>query len=515
MRRLSSKLITSILLSTLLLNAASNFAQSDPSGTEKDFVAAYDAYVRKTMDKLPEIPAVAIVVIKDTRPIFIRAVGMADKEAGTKADVNTMFYIASSTKSFTALSAALLDREGKMRLDDPLTKYAAGISLKNQIPDKVKIRDLLVHTSGLRNDPLAFRMAYTGQAEPKDMTRVFSETTTYVDAGYGKYSYNNLGYNIYAVLLQHHLRKKWQDLLQEKIFDPLGMKHTTTYISKASARKWSVAAPYIFDPVAAKTTRSPLSKTDSNMQSAGGIFASIPDIGRWLNMNLNDGRLNGKQVIPADVIRAAHMGYTQTTRESPPFVGAGQYGLGWQIGKYREQKVIYHHGGFPGYQSHISFMPEKRIAVAVLVNEGSVGGRAGHMLATYAYDWWLRVEDHENVYSKQLQDLHDSYEKGKQQMQAAAADRAKRTSQLSKPVSHYTGKFSNDIFGTMEITLIGDGLAVRMGNLRAIATPFTEKETMRVELIPGSGEVVRFNKNADEQIESLTYAGVSFLKILR
>jgi CubicO group peptidase (beta-lactamase class C family) len=106
------------------------------------------------------------------------------------------------------------------------------------------------------------------------------------------------------------------------------------------------------------------------MQSAGGIFSSISDIGRWLNMNMNDGRLDGKQVMPADMIRAAHTGYTKNVRDEQPFTGEGEYGLGWQIGKYRQEKVIYHHGGYPGYNNHFSYLPEKKIAVGIALNSG-------------------------------------------------------------------------------------------------------------------------------------------------
>lgn len=501
------------LVIALLFNSVCTFAQPRADRTPKEFVANYEAYVRKSMESVPDLPAIAIVVIKDDKPIFVRAYGMADREAGIKADANTMFYIASSTKSFTALAAALLDRDGKIKLGDPITKYAEGITFKNPIPDKVTVRDLLVHTSGLDNDPLTFRMAYSGESADKDMANVFAGATTYSDTAYGKYKYDNLGYNIYAVLLQNHMKKKWQDLLQERVFDPLGMGHTTAYISKAGAKKWNVAAPYIFSTESGKAARAPLTKTDSNMQSAGGLFASASDIGRWLNMNINGGKLDGKQVFPADVIRAAHTGYTKTTRDAPPFTGDGEYGLGWQIGKYKNEKVIYHHGGFPGYRSHISFMPDKRIGVAVLVNDGSIGGRTSHMIATYAYDWWLGSENFEADYARQLQDLVASYDQGKRQMIAAAADRAKRTWQLSMPREAYSGKYANEYFGTIDIKNVGDQLAVTMGNIKCVATAFTEPETIRVEMVPGSGEVIKFNKAGDEKVGGLSYNGVVFRKI--
>src|SRR5256714_2828611 len=362
-----------VLLVTVLLNCAGVFvfAQTLGPATEKDCLAAYDAQIRKTIATFPDLPGIAIVVIKDDRPIFVRAYGMADKEAGIKADRDTLFYIASSTKSFTALTAAMLDKEGKIKLSDPVTKYTPGIRFKNEIPDKVTIRDLLTHTSGLRNVPLMNRLAFTGQIDQREIDHVFAEGTSFNDANFGKYNYTNLGYNIYGLALHYHLNKKWQDLLQERIFAPAGLKHTTAYVSKARAKKFKIAAPYVIDTDATdagKMVRSRLEKTDENMQSAGGIFMSISDLGRWLNLNMNGGKLDGKQVVRADLIREAQTGYTKSTRNEPPFSSDGEYGLGWQIGTYRNEKGIYHHGGYPGYRSHGSFMPEERIAVRGLVN---------------------------------------------------------------------------------------------------------------------------------------------------
>lgn len=492
----------------LLLNSVCTLAQ--PTRTSKEFTDSFEAYARKTVERFPDIPAMAIVVIKDDKPIFVRAYGTADKEAGIKADTDTLFYIASSTKAFTALAAAMLDQEGKIRFSDPVTKYASGVSFKNQIPDKVTVRDLLTHTSGLKNGALTNRLAFSGQIEPREIDRVFADGTVFTDANYGKYAYDNLGYNIYTLLVQNSLKIKWQDLLQKRVFDAAGLKHTTARISKAKARKWNVIAPYVFDQSSGKIIRSGLEKTDENMQSAGGMFMSISDLGRWINLNMNSGKIDGKQVFPAELIRNAQTGYTKTVREQPPFSGDGEYGLGWQIGKYRSEKVIYHHGGFAGYRSHVSFMPDKKIGIGVLVNNDIAGGRAADMVATYGYDWWLNTENLEADYAKQLQDFFDMYEKRKQQLHSSALERAKRTWQLSKPFADYAGKYANDIHGTIEIVPKENALAVRMGRINTVATPFTEKDTIRVEMVPGgSGEVIRF-VFAGEKADSLNYGGVEF-----
>jgi len=485
--------------------------------SEKNFSAAYDAQIRKTLTTFPDLPSIAIVVIKDDRPIFVSAYGMADKEASIKADSDTLYYTGSSTKSFTALAAALLDQEGKIKLSDPLTKYTPGIRFKNEIPDKVTIQDLLTHTSGLRNSPLINRLAFTGQIDQSEIDHVFAEGTTFNDANFGKYNYTNLGYNIYGLALHYQLHKKWQDVLQERIFTPAGLKHTTAYVSKARAKKFKIVAPYVVSSDvsdAGKMVRSGLEKTDENMQSAGGIFMSISDLGRWLNLNMNGGKLDGKQVVPADVIRKVQTGYTKSTRNGPPFSSDGEYGLGWQIGKYRNDKVVYHHGGYPGYRTHVSFMPERKIAVGVMVNNDTVGGRLADLLAAYAYDWWLQTENLEVDYAKQLQETLTRYESLKQGIAAQAAELAKREWQLTKPFADYAGKYRNDLVGTIEIVAKEKALAVRMGALNTVATPYKEKDTIRVVMQPGgNGEVIAFVKDADGKFNSLTYGGFTFTRL--
>ena len=508
-----------ISLVALLLNSANPFifAQSLRQASEKDFDAAYDAQVRKTLETFPDLPAIAIVVIKDDRPIFVRAYGMADKEAGIKADTDTLFYTGSSTKSFTALAAAMLDQEGKIKLSDPVTKYTPGIRFKNELPEKLTIQDLLTHTSGLRNSPLINRLAFTGQIDQRDLDHVFAEGTTFNDANFGKYNYTNLGYNIYGLALHYHLKKKWQDVLQERIFTPAGLKHTTAYVSKARAQKFKIVVPYVISTDgsdAGKMVRSVLEKNDENMQSAGGIFTSISDLGRWLNLNMNEGKLDGKQVVPADLIRKVQTGYTKSTRNEPPFSGDGEYGLGWQIGKYRNDKVVYHHGGYPGYRSHVSFMPERKIAVGVLVNNDALGGRLADMLAAYAYDWWLQTENVEADYAKLLQESLTTFENRRRGVAAEAAERAKREWQLTKPFSEYAGKYRNDLLGTIEIVAKEKALAVRMGAMNTVATPYTQPDTIRVVMLPGgNGDVITFVKDAEGKLSSMTYGGVTFTKL--
>ena len=136
-----------------------------------------------------------------------------------------------------------------------------------------------------------------------------------------------------------------------------------------------------------------------------------------------------------------------------------------------------------------------------------------HMLATYVYDWWLQTPGMEEIFERQLQDMAEGFEKGKISAKAGAADRAKRTSQLTMAPANYTGTYNNEYLGTIEVTNKGNRLAVKLGDMYYVSTPFTQKETIRVELIPGSGEVIRFKKNDAGKIESLNCSGVEFEKV--
>jgi CubicO group peptidase (beta-lactamase class C family) len=499
------KIIQVLLMLTVV--GCSSHAQVSRS----QFTAELDKFTQQLLSKVPVIPSISITIVDANGPVFVKAYGWADKEASIKADENTLFYIASSTKSFTGLAAALLDHEKKIMLDDPFKKYFLPLQFKNEIGDNVTIRNLLTHTSGLENSPLTFRAAYTGDIQQNEMQQVLKDVTV-VKSTPGQYKYDNLGYNIYGMVLQEHLHKKWQDVLQEKIFSPLGMTRTTAYVSLANKNKWPLAVPY-FAYSENGLTRLYLQKSDNTMQSAGGLMTTPADIAKWLQVQLNNGKLNNKQVFPAQVIQQTHEPFANFEKGSAPFATAGGYGLGWSSSTYHDEKVIYHFGGFPGFKAHISFMPGKNIGVAIFVNEASIGSPAVDLLASYIYDWVMAVPDHANVYAKKLDELQSAHEKGIESTQKTYADRAKRVSQLTLPLNAYTGKYSHAYFGQIEVNIENNALAVKMGNMHAVSTPFTQKETIRVELIPGTGQVVGFKADENGKVNGLVYDGIEYKRI--
>src|SRR5687767_1469037 len=118
------------LLITLIFFIKGQYAQNVDGGKSR-FASDLDIYTKQLMNSVSAIPSVAVVVVKDDHPVFIKTYGWADRELRKKADNNTLYYIASSTKSFTGLMAAIIDNEGSLKLDMPIGNFLKGKIFKN------------------------------------------------------------------------------------------------------------------------------------------------------------------------------------------------------------------------------------------------------------------------------------------------------------------------------------------------------------------------------------------------
>jgi len=496
-----------LLLSTLATAQPARRPASDAGA----FTAAADRWVADALQQLNAAPGLAIAVVVGDEVVLARGYGMADVEKGLRSTDETLYYIASATKPFTALGAAILDARGTLALDDPLAKHLHGVVLAPELrPADVRLRDLLIHTSGIDNDPISFRLAYSGEHEPELLWKLLAKSTPMENAPLGTFRYTNVGYNIYAMIQDRETKRRWQDLLRDEIFVPLGMERTTAYASLPHEKGWPLAVPYVgIFPGGLK--RIDLEKTDATMQSAGGMMTTARDLGRWLEFQLNMGRIDGRQVVEASIVKATHAKHADASGGRPPF-GQTAYGLGWSHGSWRDHLVLHHSGGFPGFAALLSFMPEAGIGVAVLVNEGSVGGRLADLAAVWAYDWWLGVPAAEQAPPALLQETVAMRAKLAERIAADLRNRSERQWTLGHPKSFYTGRYSSALFGTVDISMQDDRLVVRQGNLQCIAEPFTKPETIRVELIPGSGRVIAF-EIGDSGVDRIQLDGDAYERV--
>ena len=274
---------------------------------------------------------------------------------------------------------------------------------------------------------------------------------------------------------------------------------------------WPLALPYIgyaSDNIEAVY----LLKKDNTMQSAGGLITTGEDIGKWLQIQMSEGQLNGQQIFPKKLIQQSQKLLAKIEEpRNDPFEEKG-YGMGWLINEYRGEKAVAHFGGFPGYFTHISFLPDQNIGVAVMVNEGIMGYRLMHLLATYTYDWWMDNGKIDEQYQESLAGMVKRFDNMSERIAEDRAKRAKREWQLKQPFGDYSGVYHNDIYGTIYIDGTDKAIKVRMGNMHCTATPFKRPETIRVELAPGSGDVIEFLYDG-ETLSGLKSDGDIFTKL--
>ena len=455
----------------LLLPLAANAANADDRAATD-----IDRFVKRAMRDFPDVPAVGISIVRDGKPWLVRSYGLRDAERKIKADENTAFYIASSTKSYVGLLAAVMAQRGVVDLDAPITKYLPEVKFAEDIKsENVTLRALLSHRAGIKNDAIVSRTAFTGEHTPAMLTGMLSRSTAIEP----KYQYDNLGYVAAGLVLERLTGKKWQDLLHDEIFKPLGMKNTSAYISRTSG----LAVPYDVDAnfQRAKIT---LLKRDETMHAAGGIATTPVDLAKWLAANID------RKGLPAAAFAEAQKEQVAVVRSNYQFKVSG-YGFGWNLADYEGARMLYHMGGYEGWRAHVSFLPDARHGVAVVTNTSSFGAAVRDVIAAYIYD---RLRDQSGLglkYEAALAELKTSTEKGKARVRADRENRAKRAPSLVRDASAYAGVYEGDT-GRMTIVRTADGLKASLGPLNAKLEPFTEPDTARVELIPGTGEVLRF-----------------------
>jgi CubicO group peptidase (beta-lactamase class C family) len=452
----------------------------------------------------------AVVVVKDGKVAYEGYFGYADIAGKVPVDRDTAFYIASATKPFVALHALLGEHAGTLD---------TGLSLQAMFPDArfdgfgagaVTLRDLLVHTSGVENVPLVWATAYSGVHDAASRRRLAAATQAHPEATRGTFEYANVGYNLYSIWLDGRGDAPWQAQLQGDVFAPLGMRRTTASVSHAESRGWTLARPYAF---AAADRDAPLylAKADQTMHAAGGLLSTAPDLARFLIAELDDGRVDGKQILPASVIARSHQRQAVSDDRYLDFPRDG-YAWGWHAGAYKGRRMLHHFGSFPGFHAHLSFIPEADVGLVVLHNEDMLGARLANAIADIAYGIALGEPGIEAKASARFGELAQQARKLEAAAGAHRQDIASRPWLLSLPRAAYAGLYGHPLLGDITISLEGDqALAFRWGRLAATATGYAEQDHVRVELVPNSGNVVAFGLQHGA-VATLRLDGMTFSK---
>ena len=315
------------------------------------------------------LPAISVAVVENGQIIYSKGFGLRNKAYGLAATPNTLYAIGSVTKSFTALSIMQLFNEGKLSLDDPVSKYAP-LELKS-MGEPVKIWHLLTHSSGI--PALAYAEAIiryaTGaggkwipMATYDELFAFMQEAESWALTKPGeRWFYLNEGYLLLGYIIEKVSGVSYQKYVENNILEPLGMKRTFFGREKLE-RDSDAAVPYIIT----KEGEQKESVYVYSLSADGGLISNVMDLARYIIMYLNRGEYNGNRILPPHLIEEME----KPRVKLPVQIFGGEayaYGL-MTIPNFLGYKLVGHGGSVLTATAYIGYIPERKIGIALLAN---------------------------------------------------------------------------------------------------------------------------------------------------
>jgi CubicO group peptidase (beta-lactamase class C family) len=454
-------------------------------------------------------PALGVAVTMDGRTIYSRSHGMSDVSAHVPADDHTLWYVASTSKSFTGFGVALLATRGSLRLDAPITRLLPRARWNPAVhADTLTLAHFLSHTHGIDDNAVVMSAAFTGaipEARWPELIALAGPMPTH------DLVYSNFGYNVAAMVIDALEPEGWKRYLEHDVFKPAGMTETYARVSRLDPKR--IAKPHRLLANGRYVTE-PFFKTDATMNAAGGHLATLHDLARWTIVQTDRGVIDGRQVFPAEAVALSHRLIAKQTREQAKrfaFFDREGWGAGWDIGSYEGEPMISRFGSYHTTRSHLSFLPGRRIGVVVM----STGGLSTltDVVAAFAYDLEAGRPNARERAEERLSELRANFSRLLANTARQDSIRAARQLQpLGRPLRDFTGTFQEPSFGTITFTERNGHLEYRWGAVYGPAEIYdATKDQLRIE-IAGSGEVVTFTFTGPGSARAVELQGVTFAR---
>ena len=300
-----------------------------------------------------QAPGCAVAIVKGDRVIFQKGYGVKELGKPDPITTRTVFAIGSTTKAFTTALLAMLNDEGRLQWDDPVRKYLPAFQLADPLAnERLTLRDLVSHRTGLsRNDVLWYGSPMSRGELLERIGRV-PLTKPFRSA----WQYQNLMFLAAGEAAAAAAGTSWDALVRQRIFEPLGMRST-------SSSTWDVAADHA-SPHVRREGRTQLTawRNIDNIAPAGSINSNLEDLSNWLRLQMNDGVApNGGRLISSRNMREMHtpqmaMRPEDWGRNFTDETSQMAYGLGWFLMDYRGHHVVNHGGAIDGFSGQL-FIP--------------------------------------------------------------------------------------------------------------------------------------------------------------
>ncbi len=427
--------------------------QDFPKNTPSFILDSLDSYIERGM-ALWQIPGLAISIVKDGKVILSKGYGVKEANHQDKVDENTLFIIASNTKLFTGTSLAKLDFEKKLSLSDKVTKYFPWFRLYDTNATRlVTVKDMLCHRIGLKTFQGDF--TFWDSNLPKDSIMWKMRYLKPSGEFRQDYGYCNSGFLVAGRILEKVTGKTWENYVQENILQPLGMSNTYMNTANISVRN-NVALPHnnLYGPL----TTIPFDNVD-NLGPATSMVSNVKDLSKWLMLQLDSGRYEGRQIIPWPVLQKTRdINILTGSRKSAAFPTHFRgYGLGIYGTDYSGKQVYWHTGGAFGQVTNVCFIPEEKLGITILTNNDNQS--FFEALRYQVIDAYLGVP-----YTDRSKYQWSFFVQGKKETDDQLAAMMVRVEKKNVPaikLDDFTGNYYNTVYGKITITKTGNTLLCR------------------------------------------------------
>jgi len=419
-------------------------------------LTGFEEYAEKARQDW-NVPGMAIAVVKDDKIVWAKGFGVKKLGETAPVDERTVFAIGSSSKAFTAAAISMLVDEGKIKWDDPVTKYLPDFETYDPyVTRELTIRDLLSHRSGLERGDLLWYGTDLSRDEIVHQIR-FIKPSWSLRSTFG---YQNLMFLTAGQVVAKVTGMSWDDFVTQRIFTPLGMSSTNTTI-RSFKNGDDLSTPHT--DVDGKATPIPWRKID-NIGPAGSINSNVIDMAQWLRLQLGQGTYEGKKLFSPSVSKEMHTSQTVIRIEGAypllyPEAHFFSYGMGWFLSDYKGRKLVEHGGAIDGMRAEVAMVPEEKLGIVILTN---MNGSVVSMPLMYRIiDAYLGASQKD-----WSADLLKGYKPMLDQAQAAEkrAEAARVTgTKPSLDIAAYAGTYRNDLYGDVKVTNENGKLKVQFG----------------------------------------------------
>lgn len=329
------------------------------------------------------VPGLIYGVVIDGRLVHVKGFGVQDLESHRPVTAETLFRIASMTKSFTALSILKLRDEGRLSLDAPVETYipeTRGWQYPTEDSPRIRIRDLLTHTAGfVTDDPWGDRQTPLPEA---DFTRFLSNGVPFTRPPGSTMEYSNLGYAMLGRVVANVSQQPYKDYVQRSFLGPLGMTSSGYDVELAPADRRALGYRWEHEAWHLEPTMA-----HGAFGAMGGLQTSANDYARYVAWLLSAwpprDEADAGPLKRASVRELAQGGNFPQFRQRPGRSGAetcrqaSTYGMGWWVAIDCDLgTTLSHSGGYPGYGSHVLLLPDYGVGIFAFANRTYSGPRA-------------------------------------------------------------------------------------------------------------------------------------------